>query len=98
MSVMSKKDFLLIQDAINEGIAAYFSLPTTQDPNTRIISIGNERNMRLCIAQGLAHRLKYASDNFDADIFKSAITSAAGFSCTSEMLAKDRAFVAEGKK
>jgi hypothetical protein len=84
MADMSKKEFDLLTDAVNEGIAALMADPGLEyllnkptDPesyNSKRLSL--MVRVRRHIADALANRLRYASDKFDPSRFKAGITGA----------------------
>ena len=84
--MFTKKDFLLIQDAINDGIKRYFENETVKTGDYKPCSQFMERVMRQSIAASFAERLKYTSDGFDESTIKRSIVyiTPAQFVCKSQ--------------
>ena len=74
--MFTKKDFLLLEDAVNDGLRRFFNMPgLTRSINPDALP-GVERMLRIGMADALAEKLKYTSDGFDAAKFKRSITDA----------------------
>jgi len=72
--MFTKKDFLLLEDAINDGIERFYSLRGIRENHYKLTDVGAENNLRHCLATAMAEKLKYTSDGFDAEKFKRSIT------------------------
>jgi hypothetical protein len=68
---MTKKDFVLIQDAINEGVKKFLTDPAVR--NTEAASPMNERRLRLALSEKFADKLKYTNNEFKSDIFRKGV-------------------------
>lgn len=69
---MTKKDFMLIQDAVNEGIANFFNNSLAQHiPAERRSMI--EHQLRIQLANSFGNRLRYVNDSFDKNKFETEI-------------------------
>ena len=84
MANMTKKEYELLQDAIDEGINALMADTRLSSLNFSDTSSGPrdkkslENYVRHYIAKHLANRLRYTSDTFDAPRFMIAITNKVG--------------------
>lgn len=74
---MTKAQFTLIEDAVNEGIEKYLEFidergfwSKTESPSRATL----ERMLRKYLADAFASRLRYTNDNFDSNKFRRAIT------------------------
>ena len=73
MAEMTKKEFLLIEDAVNEGVEEFFKSLTTLKGNYPTYSETTETMLRKALAFALSKRLCYASNSFDEVKFRQAI-------------------------
>jgi hypothetical protein len=74
--MFTKKDFLLLEDAVNDGLRRFFNMPGLTRTLNPDAMPGIERMLRIGLADALAEKLKYTSDGFDAAKFKRSITDA----------------------
>jgi hypothetical protein len=72
--MFTKKDFLLLEDAVNDGLRRFVRMPgLTRTINPDALP-GVERMLRIALSDALAEKLKYTSDGFDPAKFKRSIT------------------------
>ena len=87
---MTKKDFTLIQDAINASIREFFENKALRYDLDNAVTVDKslglkdklflprriEIHMRIHLAKQFAERLRYTNDAFNADRFQLGITGA----------------------
>lgn len=71
----SKKDFLLLQDAINDALQMFYADPAIASNRWPVVSAGVETRLRNALADSFNHKLKYTSDGFDPEQFRAALKS-----------------------